>query len=106
MCSSDLGMEELFLDYDITKACQQRIVSAWGKYKSSNCDPDALKALKEELKAACNETGAYPKELKSNIQIDTVNDILLFAGIHEIVSPEIRRFEITDRSSSALSADV
>jgi hypothetical protein len=44
--------------------------------------------------------------LKSNIQIDTVNDILLFAGIHEIVSPEIRRFEITDRSSSALSADV
>ena len=36
------GMEELFLDYDITKACQQRIVSAWGKYKSSNCDPDAL----------------------------------------------------------------
>ena len=100
------GMEELFLDDDITKACQQRIVSAWGKYKSSNCDPDALKALKEELKAACNETGAYPKELKSNIQIDTVNDILLFAGIHEIVSPEIRRFEITDRSSSALSADV
>lgn len=99
-------LEELFLDYDITKACQQRIISAWNKYKSSNCDPDALKILKEELKAACNETGAYPKELKSNIQIDTVNDILLFAGIHEVVLPEIRRFEIADRNCSELSDGV
>ena len=82
------------------------MLGTWFGKLLPDTDPDALKALKEELKAACNETGAYPKELKSNIQIDTVNDILLFAGIHEIVSPEIRRFEITDRSSSALSADV
>ena len=56
---------------------------------------DALATLKADLKAACNETGAYPKELKSNIQVDTVNDILRFAGICEKVLPESKVYKIT-----------
>lgn len=96
------NIEELFIDYDNTKDCKMRITSAWSKYRNSDRDAQALKILKEELKTACNETGAYPKELKSNIQIDTVNDILLFAGINEIVLPEIRKFEISDRNAPGL----
>lgn len=96
------NIEELFIEYDNTKDCKVRIASAWGKYKNSDRDAPALKILKEELKTACNETGAYPKELKSNIQIETVNDILVFAGINEIVLPEIRKFEISGRNIPGL----
>lgn len=88
------NIDEIFIDYDTTKVCKQRILSAFERYKDSIRDETALKILKEELKTACNETGAYPKELKSNIQIDTINDILEFAGITEHISQGRRIFDI------------
>lgn len=88
------SIDEMFIDYDTTKDCKQRIVSAWENFKDSNRDETALKILKEELKTACNETGAYSKELKSNIQIDTINDILEFAGITNRISQGRKIFDI------------
>lgn len=86
-------IDEIFIDYDITKDCKQRILSAWEVFKESTRDSDSLKELKKALKEACNETSAYSKELKSNIQIDTINDILKFAGINERILPERRIFD-------------
>lgn len=80
------NIDEMFIEYDTTKDCKQQILSAWESFKDSNRDETALKILKEELKTACNETGAYSKELKSNIQIDTINDILQFAEITDRIS--------------------
>ncbi len=88
------NIDEIFIDYDTTKVCKQRILSAWEKFKDSIRDETALKIIKEELKTACNETGAYPKELKSNIQIDTINDILKFARITEHISQGRKIFDI------------
>lgn len=88
------NIDEMFIDYDTTKDCKMRITSAWEEYKNSNRDAAALRLLKELLKSACNETGAYPKELKSNIQLDTINDILKFAGISEHILPERKVFDI------------
>ncbi len=88
------NIDEIFIDYDTTKVCRQRILSAFERYKDSIRDETALKILKEELKTACNETGAYPKELKSNIQIDTINDILEFAGITEHIAQGRKIFDI------------
>lgn len=88
------NIDEIFIDYDTTKKCRQRILSAWENFKESTRDADALKELKKSLKEACNETGAYPKELKSNIQIDTINDILKFAGINEIILSERKVFDV------------
>lgn len=88
------NIDEMFIEYDTTKDCKQQILSAFEKYKNSNKDETALKILKEELKTACNETGAYSKELKSNIQIDTINDILQFAGITEHISQGRKIFDI------------
>lgn len=88
------NIDEIFIDYDTTQKCRQRILSAWENFKESTRDADALKELKKSLKEACNETGAYPKELKSNIQIDTINDILKFAGINEIILSERKVFDV------------
>lgn len=88
------NIDEMFIDYDTTKKCRQRILSAWENFKESTRDADSLKELKKSLKEACNETGAYPKELKSNIQIDTINDILKFAGINEKILSERKVFDI------------
>lgn len=88
------NIDEIFIDYDTTQKCRQRILSAWENFKESTRDADALKELKKSLKEACNETGAYPKELKSNIQIDTINDILKFAGINEKILSERKVFDI------------
>lgn len=55
-----------------------------------------LSVLKTALKAACNETKAYPKELRSNIQIETVNEILRFASISEKLLPERKVYDIYD----------
>lgn len=88
------NIDEIFIDYDTTKVCKQRILSSFERYKDSIRDETALKIFKEELKTACNETGAYPKELKSNIQIDTINDILEFAGITEHISQGRKIFDI------------
>lgn len=87
------NIDEIFIDYDTTQKCRQRILSAWENFKESTRDADALKELKKSLKEACNETGAYPKELKSNIQIDTINDILEFAGIKEHILSERKIFD-------------
>ncbi len=87
-------IEEMFIDYDNTKNCKIRIISAFNEYRSSEKGEADLKSFKEKLKKACNETGAYPKELKSNIQIDTINDILKFAGISEHISKERKIFDI------------
>ena len=88
------NIDEIFIDYDTTQKCRQRILSAWENFKESTRDADSLKELKKSLKEACNETGAYPKELKSNIQIDTINDILKFAGINEKILSERKVFDI------------
>lgn len=88
------NMDEMFIDYDTTKKCKQRISSAFERYKDSNRGETALKIFKEELKTACNETGAYSKELKSNIQIDTINDILQFAEITDHISQGHKIFDI------------
>jgi len=87
------NIEEIFIDYDTTKECRQRILLAWEVFKESARDAESLKELKKSLKEACNETSAYPKELKSNIQIDTINDILAFAGIKERILPERKIFD-------------
>lgn len=84
---------EIFINYNTTQECKQRILSAWEIFKESARDAEALKELKKSLKDACNETSAYPKELKSNIQIDTINDILAFAGIKERILPERKIFD-------------
>ena len=87
-------MEELSVSYDNTADCRSRIRIAWEAFKASDRSPADLSTLKTALKAACNETGAYSKEFKSNIQIETVNEILRFAGITETVSSERRVFDI------------
>ncbi len=79
------NIESLSISYNVKTACIRRITEAWEAYKISEKNDEAVKELKESLKAACNETKAYPKILKSNIQLDTVNEILRFAGIHEKV---------------------
>ncbi|MDE5770559.1 MAG: DEAD/DEAH box helicase family protein [Ruminococcus sp.] len=88
--------DTMLLDYSAVAECKDRIQTAWAIYKASIKDENALKQLKEALKSACNETRAYGKELKSNIQIDTVNDILSFADIKERVMPERRVFDIVE----------
>lgn len=88
------NIDEMFIDYDTAKECRQRILSAWENFKESARDADSLKELKKLLKEACNETSAYPKELKSNIQIDTINDILKFAEINEYILSERKVFDI------------
>ena len=85
----------LSIHYDKHTECLKRITVAWETLKSGERSPADLSTLKMALKAACNETGAYPKELKSNIQVDTVNDILRFAGICEKVLPESKVYKIT-----------
>ncbi len=88
------NIEKLFIDYDKTQDCHNRIKEGWEKFKISSKDEEALTKLKECLKNACNETGAYGKELKSNIQIDTINRILQFAGIKERLQSGRMVFEI------------
>ena len=79
--------DSMYINYDSIKDCKSRIINAWETYKVSLKDENDLRILKESLKSACNETGAYGKELTSNIQIDTINKILEFAGIQEKVNP-------------------
>lgn len=79
------NIESLSIGYNVKAECIRRITEAWEAYKISEKNDEAVRVLKEALKAACNETEAYPKTFKSNIQLDTVNEILRFAGIHEKV---------------------
>lgn len=88
------NLAALSIHYDKHTECRERITAAWDTFKAGERSPADLSTLKMALKAACNETGAYPKELKSNIQIETVNDILRFARITETVLPERKVFDI------------
>lgn len=89
-------LDTMMIDYSNISDCKSRIIDAWNIYKVSMKNETDLKQLKEALKSACNETMAYGKELKSNIQIDTVNDILRFADITERVLPERKVFDIAE----------
>lgn len=88
--------DSMFLDYNNISDCKKRIAFAWDTYKASDKSESALKELKKQLKAACNETGAYGKDLDSNIQIGTVNDILKFAGIKEQILPKRTVYDFTE----------
>lgn len=77
------NIDEMFIDYNSKKECIDRIHEAWKTFKASQRTDADLSILKEALKSACNETGAYGKELKSNIQIDTINKVLAFAGVKD-----------------------
>ena len=86
--------DEMYINYNQLTDCKSRIEKAWNNYKMSLKDENALAKLKEDLKSACNETNAYGKVFKSNIQIQTVNDILKFAGIKEYVESERKVFNV------------
>lgn len=86
--------DEMYINYNQLTDCKSRIEKAWNNYKMSLKDENALVKLKEDLKSACNETNAYGKVFKSNIQIQTVNDILKFAGIKEYVESERKVFNV------------
>ena len=86
--------DNIFINYNCISDCKQRILSAWENFKNSERDENALKILKEELKEACNKTKAYPKELRSNIQLETINEILKFADIDEALGKGRKIFDI------------
>lgn len=88
------NIEELRIDYNNVKDCKERNAAAWEKFKSSEQDADALRCLKDDLTIACNKTGGYSKEIRTNLQIPTINIILGFAGIDEQLMPERRVYEI------------
>ena len=80
--------------YDNISDCKNRIHTAWETFKSSRKTDNDLNILKNTLMSACNETGAYGKELKSNIQINTINKILKFANIQDSLNPGETIFSI------------
>ncbi|MDE6088017.1 MAG: hypothetical protein K2G25_06485 [Oscillospiraceae bacterium] len=87
--------DNIFINYNCVSDYKQHILSAWENFKGSEKDENTLKILKEELKEACNKTRAYPKELKSNIQLETINEILKFADIDETLGKGRKIFDIT-----------
>ena len=89
------NIEELRIDYDNVKVCKEHIAAAaWEKFKDSEQDTDSLRCLKDDITTACNETGGYSKEIKTNVQISTINEILNFAGINEKLLPERKVYDI------------
>lgn len=64
---------------------------------NSEKDADALDKLKAALKDACNSTKIYNdgKVISSNIQLNTVNDILKSAGIKFEIKPKIEIYGVT-----------
>ncbi len=88
------NIDKIFIDYDNISDCKNRIHTAWETFKSSRKTDNDLNILKNTLMSACNETGAYGKELKSNIQINTINKILKFADIQDSLNPGETIFSI------------
>ena len=86
--------DELYINYDQLSDFKSRIKKAWEEYKSSLKNENNVAELKENLKSACNETNAYGKVFKSNIQLQTVNEILKFAGIKESIASERKVFDV------------
>lgn len=93
--------DEIYINYDQLTDCKSRIEKAWEKYKSSSKNENDVTNLKEDLKSACNETNAYGKVLKSNIQLQTVNEILKFADIKESIASERKVFDVVVDSDIA-----
>lgn len=79
------NIEAMHIGYSNDQECKNRVVAAWIAYKASSMSENDLATLKTALAAACNETGAYGKELKDSMQIGTINKILTFAGVKETI---------------------
>lgn len=95
------NIEELSIDYDRISVLKLRIRSLWETFDRSMHDEEALKDLKSNLRSLCTKSAGYPKEIKGNIQIETVNAILAFAGIpKEICKDSYRVFDSRDSPSS------
>lgn len=92
--------DEMYIDYDSRVEFNSRISDAWETFKAGQRGEDDLSILKEALKKTCNETHVYGKELKTNIQTSTVNDILKFAGINESISHERKTFDVINNSDT------
>ena len=90
----------MYIDYDSRVEFNSRVRAALDTFKAGQKGEDDFSILKEALKKICNETHVYGKELKTNIQISTVNDILKFAGINESIAPEPKAFKVINNSDT------
>lgn len=75
---------------------RRRLRRLFDTYKNSEKNAECLDSLKAKLKVACNSTKVYNdgKQLISNIQISTVNDILKAAGIAYEIKAKVEVFNI------------
>lgn len=89
--------DDMFLSYDRITDFKSKVSSAFDDYMNSEKDADALDKLKAALKDACNSTKIYNdgKVISSNIQLNTVNDILKSAGIKFEIKPKIEIYGVT-----------
>lgn len=90
--------DEMYIDYDSRVEFNSRVKAALDTFKNTQRGEDDLSIFKESLKNICNETHVYGKELKTNIQISTVNEILKMAGINESLKPERKVFDVSINS--------
>lgn len=88
--------DDMFLYYNRILDFKTKAAEAFDTYKNSEKNAECLDRLKAELKVACNSTKVYNdgKQLTSNIQISTVNDILKAAGIAYEIKAKVEVFNI------------
>lgn len=88
--------DDMFLYYDRILDFKTKAAEAFDTYKNSEKNAECLDRLKAELKVACNSTKVYNdgKQLTSNIQISTINDILKAAGIAYEIKAKVEVFNI------------
>lgn len=88
--------DDMFLYYDRILDFKTKAAEAFNTYKNSEKNAECLDRLKAKLKDACNSTKVYNdgKQLTSNIQISTVNDILKAAGIAYEIKAKVEVFNI------------
>lgn len=89
--------DDMFLDYDNIADYKAKVNAAFGEYKVSEMDADALEKLKIALKDICNFTRVYNdgKPINNNIQIGTVNAILKAAGMNVKINPKREVYDIS-----------
>lgn len=89
--------DDMFLYYDRILDFKTKAAEAFDTYKNSEKNAVCLDSLKAKLKVACNSTKVYNdgKQLTSNIQISTVNDILKAAGIAYEIKAKVEVFNIS-----------
>ena len=89
--------DDMFLYYDRILDFKTKAAEAFDTYKNSEKNAECLDSLKAKLKVACNSTKVYNdgKQLTSNIQISTVNDILKAAGIAYEIKAKVEVFNIS-----------